>query len=124
MRSVPTAHFALMRLYTRREIADALGGGLEDYLPHRDKRVVCACVVPHLNPYAPAVILAGKGQGIVKWGKVFSGQREFVSVVLKRAPNAWQYVGRYRVQERSEDTEQITRWKAVSGRGSRTIDHR
>lgn len=106
----------MKRLYTRREIADALGGGVQDYLPHHDGRVVGVCVLPELNPDAPAVILAGTGPDIIRWGDVFAAQREFVPVFLKRATNAWQYVGRYRVAERSVDPEQIARWAAVSDR--------
>jgi len=108
--------FRALRLYTRREISDALGGGIQDYLPHADGRVVCACLSREYNPDAPYVVLPGKGQDIVRWGDVFAQQREFVPVFLKRATNAWQYVGRFRVQERSVDDEQIERWGVVSGR--------
>lgn len=108
--------FALRRLYTRREIADALGGGVQDYLPHRDGKVVCACLGLDYNPDAPDVVLSGTGPDIVRWGRVFAAQSDFVPVFLKRATNAWQYVGRYRVQEKSEDPEQIARWEPVSGR--------
>src|SRR5687768_4180105 len=108
--------FALRRLYTRREIADALGGGIQDFLPHRDGRVVCACLTPKHNPDAPHVVLPGKGPDIMQWANVFVGQPEFVPVFLKRATNAWQYVGKFRVSERSTDPEQIARWEAVSDR--------
>lgn len=110
------SQFTVRHLYSRREIADVLGGGVQDYLPHRDGRVVCACVVPELNPDAPEVILAGTGPDIVRWGDVFASQHEFVPVFLKRATNAWQYVGDFRVAERSVDPEQIARWAAVSNR--------
>jgi len=89
--------FARFHPYTRREIADTLGGGVQDYLPHHDGQVVCACLTPELNPEAPNVILAGTGPDIIRWAEVFAKQRDFVPVFLKRATNAWQYVGRYRV---------------------------
>jgi hypothetical protein len=108
--------FELHHLYTRREIADALGGGVQDYLPHRDGRVVCACLSTELNPDAPNVILAGTGPDIVRWGKAFTQQRYFVPVFMKRATNAWQYVGRYRVAQSTEEPKEISRWEAVSGR--------
>jgi len=109
-------NFELHHLYTRREIADALGGGVQDYLPHRDGRVVCACLSAELNPDAPDVILAGTGRDIVRWGKAFAEQRDFVPVFMKRATNAWQYVGRYRVAQSTEEPNEISRWEAVSGR--------
>jgi hypothetical protein len=109
-------NFAPRRLYTRREISEALGGGIQDYLPHVDGKVVCACLADAYNPDAPYVVLPGLGPDIVRWGEVFATQREFVPVFLKRATNAWQYVGRFRVQEKTRDPEQIARWEAVSDR--------
>ena len=104
-------------LYTRKEIADMLGGGgHQDYLPHHAERVMCACLVPRLNPDAPHVVLPGVGPDIIRWGNVFANQREFVPVFLKRATNAWQYVGDYRVTERSDDPDQIARWGEVADR--------
>jgi hypothetical protein len=108
--------FAVNRLYTRQEIATELGGDEVSYLPHRDGRIVCACIGRELNPDAPAVILPGSGPDIVRWAEVFAEQREFVPVFLKRATNAWKYVGNYRVAERSLDRDQIDRWEAVSNR--------
>jgi hypothetical protein len=108
--------FAMHHLYTRPEIAAALGGGHQDYLPHHDGRVVCACVSQDLNPDAPAVILPAMGPDIVKWGNRFAEQREFVPVFLKRETNAWQYVGNYRVTEHCTDTDQIERWGVVAQR--------
>jgi len=108
--------FKLHHLYTRREIADALGGGVQDYLPHRDGRVVCACLSQELNPDAPNVILAGTGPDIVRWGQTFADQKAFVPVFMKRATNAWKYVGKFRVVSSTTDREEIARWEGVSGR--------
>lgn len=108
--------FRQRHLYTRREIADSLGGGVQDYLPHRNGRVMCACLSPELNPDAPDVVLVGTGPDIVRWGKVFAGQREYVPVFVKRGTNAWQYVGQYRVETSSTDDDEIARWESVSGR--------
>jgi hypothetical protein len=103
-------------LYTRQEIAAALGGDEQSYLPHRDGHVVCACVAREYNPDAPAVILPGKGPDIVRWAEVFAGQRKFIPVFVKRATHAWQYVGKYRVAECSRSQDQIARWGEVSNR--------
>jgi hypothetical protein len=109
-------HFAVNHLCSRQEIAAALRGDEQSYLPHHEGRVVCACVVLELNPDAPAVILAGRGPDIVRWAEVFAKQRDFVPVFLKRAIHAWQYVGNYRVAECCQDQDQIARWGEVSNR--------
>jgi hypothetical protein len=110
------SQFAMNHLYTRQEIAAALCGDEQSYLPHHQGRVVCACLVREFNPDAPAVILPGLGPDIVQWAEVFAGQREFVPVFIKRATHAWQYVGNYHVAQRCQDQDQIARWGEVSNR--------
>jgi hypothetical protein len=108
--------FAFLRLYTRREISDSLGGGIQDYLPHQEGRVVCACLSPDYNPDAPDVVLPGTGPDIIRWARVFAAQVEFVPVFVKRATNAWQYLGNYRVASCSSDPADVERWASVAGR--------
>ena len=108
--------FDLGRTYTRTEIHDALGGGVQDYLPHVDGVVVCGCFNPDLNPDAPDVVLPGFGPGIERWAEVFAGQRTAVPCFLKRATNAWEYVGEFRVRELSRSQAEIERWAAVAHR--------
>jgi hypothetical protein len=108
--------FALRRLYSRPEISDAIDGGVQDFLPHRDGKVVCACLSVELNPDAPHVILVGNGPDVSRWGEVFARQREFVPVFIKRAANAWQYVGRFRVEAQSTAADDLSRWESVSNR--------
>src|SRR5579872_6404241 len=88
--------FVLGQQYSRRQIADELGGGLQEYLPHSNGHVVCACVTPSLNPGAPHVVLPGT-EHIIRWGRVFAGQRHRIPVFLKRRSNAWEYAGLFRV---------------------------
>lgn len=71
--------------YTRKEIREAVGGGLQDDLPHQDGRVVAACLSPELNPEAPSVVLPGLGPEIQRWAEVFAKQRGAVPTFLKRA---------------------------------------
>jgi len=73
----------------RSEIAKALGSGLSNSLPHHDHQVVCGCVDPDLNPYAPEMILPAIGPEITRWGNAQADSREFVPVFLKRTTNAW-----------------------------------
>lgn len=60
--------------------------------------MVCACVRTDSNPEAPRVILPGIGPEIERWAELFAQQGEPVPVFLKRAVNAWEYVGDYRVR--------------------------
>jgi len=102
--------------YTRRQIHKRLGGGVQEYLPHIERRVVCGCFNPRLNPGAPGIVLPGKGPGIEKWAAVFAGQSDFVPIFLKRATNEWEYAGDYRVKRRSDDPSEISQRARRAGR--------
>ncbi len=102
--------------YTRLEIHAVVGGGTQDYLPHHEGNVVCACLNPSLNPGAPEIVLPGTGPGIEQWAQVFANQMQFVPTFLKRGTGQWEYVGDYRVQRRSVDTAEIKKQSAASGR--------
>jgi hypothetical protein len=102
--------------YTRKEISQTLGGGVQDYLPHKDGAVVCACVTPEMNPHLPEVILVGQGEQIPRWARVFAGQKEHIPVFVKRSPSKWEYIGNYRVNSLSDDHAEIARHARFSGR--------
>jgi hypothetical protein len=84
------------RVYTRKQISAALGGGEQDYLPHADGRVVCGAFSRDLNPKAPSVVLPGTGPDIERWARVFAEQEDAVPVFVKRRVNEWTYMGHYR----------------------------
>ena len=113
---MPSRAFDLGRAYTRAQVHDALGGGVEDYLPYVDGVVVCGCFDPDLNPDAPDVVLPGFGPAIERWAEVFAGQRTAVPCFLKRGTNAWEYVGDFRVRESSRSPAEIERWARVAHR--------
>ena len=102
--------------YTRTEIHAAIGGGLQDYLPHRDGLVVAACLSPALNPDAPSVVLPGRGPEIQRWAEVFAKQRQPVPTFLKRGSNDWEYVGNYRVRRLATDPAEINAQRYATGR--------
>ena len=102
--------------YTRNEIHDAVGGGLQDYLPHRDGRVVAACLSPELNPDAPSVVLPGRGPEIQRWAEVFAEQGDAVPTFLKRGTGDWEYVGKYRVRRLATDPSEINAQRYATGR--------
>jgi hypothetical protein len=108
------------RNYTRLEIHEALGGGLRDYLPHCDGRIVAVCVTPEMNPSAPEVLLVGTGENVQRYGAVLSTQRQTVPVFLKQGANEWQYRGDYVVTGSSTAPAEIARWATASRRGDVT----
>jgi hypothetical protein len=83
--------------YTRRQIHEVCGGGVQDYLPHKNGQVACACLSLGYNPNAPHEVLAGYGPGIERWARVFAVQKTYVPVFIKKGVNFWEYVGDYRV---------------------------
>ena len=87
--------FIVGQTYTRREIHDRLGGGLQIYLPHKNGRVVCGCFTREMNPDVPDTVLVGDGPDVVRSAQVFGAQVEPIPVFLKQKPNAWEYVGEY-----------------------------
>ena len=105
------------QLYTRRQIHDILGeGGLDDYLPHKNKEIVCGCFREDTNPEAPDIILVGNGRDIYRYACIFCKQKHFVPVFIKKAVNEWRYVGDYRVERWSESASDISKQKRLSGR--------
>jgi hypothetical protein len=84
------------KVYSRATIQRRLGGGLQDYLPHVEGRVVAGCFSQELNPQAPNVILPGTGPEIERWARVFAEQRTAVPVFIKQRSNEWYCMGDFR----------------------------
>jgi len=104
------------KTYTRGEIHDAVGGGLQDYLPHRGGKVIAACLNPDLNPEAPEIVLPGSGPAIKRWAHVFAEQVAAVPTFLKRKTNNWEYVGDYCVRRLSTESSDLTAHRSRAGR--------
>ena len=113
---VDKSMFVENKLYSRKEIHDLVGGGTEDYLPHNDYVVVCACFRLDLNPDAPEVVLVGDGKDIIRWANVFRRQMNFVPTFIKRADKEWEYVGNYKVKSSEDDLEIIEKYAAKAER--------
>jgi hypothetical protein len=113
--------FEVGRNCIRRRIHKRLGGGIQDYLPHKDGRMVCGCFVPRLNPNAPREILVGRGPEIRRWANVFQGQGDAVPVFLKRASRRWEYVGDWRVKSSTNDPSEIGHRRRQTGRTDITM---
>lgn len=108
----------LGQTYTREEIAAEHGGGIREYLPNVAGRVVCACLRtdPDYNPEAPRVVLPGRGRDIEESAAILIEQRGPVPVYLKRATNAWEYVGDYQVESFTRSAADIARYEQMTGR--------
>lgn len=103
--------------YTRQEIHEKIGGGIQDYLPHVKGKVVCGCFRKDTNPGAPDIVLPGKGRDIERWAAVFREQRNPVPIFIKQDTNEWQYVGDYLVDRWSNDKQVIAIHEPISRTG-------
>src|SRR5258708_3300577 len=106
----------LGRTYTRNELSDFLGGSPQTYLPYKGHRVLYAALTRHKDPEAPTVILAGNKQQIAKSAGLLAQQAEPIPVFIKQQPNAWEYVGTYRVRCSSQNPDVLDEYRRRSGR--------
>jgi hypothetical protein len=97
------AVFQRGKVYSRAKIQRAVGGGLQDYLPHVNGDVVAGCFSQDLNPKAPNVILPGTGPEIERWGRVFAAQKTAVPVFIKQRSNEWYCMGNFRCVRLADD---------------------
>jgi hypothetical protein len=112
--------FQLGASYTREQIHAQIGGSLQSYLPHVGGRVVAACLRLDTNPDAPAVILAGMGDGIENAAELLVAQDSPVPTFLKRDTGNWEYVGDFRVERWSQDAAELAEQARRSGRDDLT----
>lgn len=113
-------HLRQGKKYDRDQIHKQIGGGVQDYLPHRNGEVICGCFRLDTNPEAPKLVLPGTGPQIEHWAEVFAAQENFVPVVLKRGSKAWEYVGSFRVRRMTEDPSEIQSHAKRAGRSDVT----
>ena len=114
---------------TRRDISVLLGGNARAFLPRvNGGDVVAGCFDPDMNPRAPYEILVHNAPNAILNAQRFLEQsREGlrrtdtsnpesgiwntplgIPVFLRRAPNVWEYVGRYRAVRYTEDPDQVS----------------
>ncbi len=102
--------------YTREEIHDLLGGGVQGYLPHKNGRVVAGCFGLKMNPEAPNVVLVGSGPQTMRWAKVLCKQEYPIPMFIKKQTNKWKYVGDYKVEDWTEDPADLAEYGQRAGR--------
>jgi hypothetical protein len=95
------------KVYSRAAIQRALGGGLQDYLPHVNGEVVAGCFSKDLNPQAPNVILPETGPEIERWARVFAEQKTAVPVFIKQRSNEWYCMGKFRCVRIADDAATV-----------------
>ena len=73
-----------------------LGGGLQEFLPTKDGRVVCACFRKDQNPLAPETIWVAEGarRELTARTAVLQGN-DFPVFIREEGPDS-KYIGRYR----------------------------
>lgn len=100
--------FESNRTYTRREIQNVLGGDPTSMLPIHQGRVAYCCVFERTHPYAPEIILIGRGRMIESAHK-FASQREAVPVFVKSRQKArgWVYQGEFVAKRYTDNPAEI-----------------
>src|SRR5689334_11067655 len=114
------SYFTRGKVYTRAAIQRVLGGGLQDYLPHVDGKVVAGCFSKGLNPQAPNVILPGTGPEIERWARVFAEQRTAVPVFIKQRSNEWYCMGAFRCVRLADDPRTVEEHASKANRSDVT----
>ena len=109
--------------YSRREIAAALGGGIQSYIPSTGSRPLAICVRRSLNPEAPDRIFVSKKSDLRRLAENLvsheSGVPTFVAQDGPGDPDAaggWTYAGCFAGIRLVTDQSSIDQAAAISGR--------
>lgn len=108
--------FEAGKKYSRLEIQNQLGGSLDQYLPHKDGRVVCGCFKLRANPSAPRVLLVDAKPEIMHWAEVLCQQVEPIPLFIKGNGEGWRYVGMFAVRTWFDDVQHLWEQEELVGR--------
>jgi len=111
-----SSDFVEGQCYTRQQIHDLLGGDMQSFLPHKDGRIVCACLTSDLNQDAPSKVLVGDGLKVKGSAEILASQKEAVPVFLKTEAKRWEFVGLWSCSGTSVDAGEIKVEQQRSGR--------
>jgi len=108
---------------TRRDIAVLYGGNARAFLPRvNGGDIVAGCFDPDMNPRVPYEILVHNAPNAILNAQRFLEQsaprrevhdsavripQSAIPVFLRRAPNVWEYVGRYCAVRYTEDPHEV-----------------
>jgi len=93
---------------TTAQLAQRLAGG-DSFIRTKDGVVKGLALRLDMNEAAPEVIVVGKGPRIEASARLFVDSGVSVATYLKRAVDAWEYVGLYRGTSYRTDAETIRR---------------
>lgn len=110
--------FILGACYSRAEIAKKLGGGTQNYLPHKNEHVVCGCFRKDLNPRAPWEVLPANTDDKKRWAEQFASQKEAIPIFIKRGSTQWEYQGMWLCVSLTKAADVIAEKCRQSGRTS------
>ena len=112
------------QVLARRDIAVLFGGNARAFLPRANRGdIVAGCFDPDMNPRVPYEILVHNAPNAILNAQRFLEQSRVrrrdpksqipnpklgIPVFLRRAPNVWEYVGRYRAVRYTEDPDQVS----------------
>ena len=82
--------------YTRQQINEMLGGGVQSFLPMKNARVMCGCFQLETNPNAPDEVLVAAGPQRENSARTAVLQLTPFPVFLRAGANDWKFMGKYR----------------------------
>ncbi len=100
------------QIYTRDEVSEMVGAGGDDYILTKAGKVRAITLNPEMNPKAPDIVIVGKGPQVQKRAQLLSKSKESFPTFIKRRPNQWEYVGKYRAVEFKSDKQTIEIYRA------------
>jgi hypothetical protein len=90
-------------------LASITAGG-DSYIRTKDGVVKGLAIRRDLNPEAPEIILVGNGPRIVANARLFAKTNSAVPTFVKRATNAWEFIGNYKAVKYSDEPEVIAKY--------------
>jgi hypothetical protein len=100
-------------LYSPREQSEMHGGTPLRCAPPKDGRMLLLRVKPCLNPDAPRIIDWEASND--PWVKTIEEQGGTLPVYVFRRPNAWEYMGRFRVARVATDAATLAERRKRTG---------
>ena len=82
--------------YTRAQINEMVGGGVQALLPMRGSRVVCGCFKLDASPDAPNEVLVAPGPRREMSAKAAVIQQTAIPIFLKKEVGEFEYIGKYK----------------------------
>lgn len=107
---------AIGDILSRKELAATVGAGGDSCLLHKGSVVVAIAMNPDKNPDAPNILLVGKGLHKERYAKALLGSVAYVPAFVKKGPDQWQYMGKFRGKCLDHSPTSITAHAVKSGR--------